>query len=268
MTSTSLPKASTLFSLSSHNWLRWTSRFWFGVTALGQLGFIAFILAFYGRTTLSGNFANWNVKPKIDGYIAGDDIGNLVFITHVLMASVITGAGLLQLVPYIRQTHPRLHRWSGRVFISLSMICAITGIGLTWIRGSHISLSSAVAVTINGLLILVFGTLALRTALVRRFKEHRRWALRTFMVVSGVWFFRVLMMAWAIMGRGTFGLAGDVQLVVDQSLNSAAISSHLRFSSYIFARNVLTPKAFEREQALQLQLQRLLWPSEFSALSQ
>jgi hypothetical protein len=34
--------------------------------------------------------------------------------------------------------------------------------------------------------------IALRYAIARKFDVHRRWALRTFIVVSGVWFKRVL----------------------------------------------------------------------------
>ena len=52
---------------------------------------------------------------------------------------------------------------------------------------------------------MVFATLALRYALARDFKTHRRWALRLFMVVNGVWFFRVGLMFWIAVNQGPVG---------------------------------------------------------------
>jgi hypothetical protein len=87
--------------------LRWSSRLWFVVAAVGQAAFIGFILAFYGVRTATGNFAGWNDKPLIDGYIKGDrTTGNFVFAAHVLLASVVTLAGLMQLIPATAPQRP------------------------------------------------------------------------------------------------------------------------------------------------------------------
>ena len=67
-----------------------------GLTSFGQAAFVGFILAFYGTRTASGDYAGWNDKPLIDGYVAGDQTGNVVFAAHVLLASVVTLAGLIQ----------------------------------------------------------------------------------------------------------------------------------------------------------------------------
>jgi hypothetical protein len=55
-------------------------------------------------------------------------------------------------------------------------------------------------------LIISFGLLAWRAAMARDFVAHRRWALRTFMVASGVWFMRVGYMAWLILNQGPAGI--------------------------------------------------------------
>ncbi len=44
--------------------------------------------------------------------------------------------------------------------------------------------------------------MALRYALARNIDAHKRWAVRTFIVVSGVWFFRVGLMLWKERGLG------------------------------------------------------------------
>lgn len=210
--------------------LQASARFWFAVTLIGQLAFVGFILAFYGTRTFSGNFAAWDDKPTIHAFEAGDLIGNLVFITHVLLAAVITVSGLIQLVPGIRKTRPKLHRWSGRIFILLGMIGAVSGIWLTWVRGSQVSLDSALAVTLNGVLILWAGGMAWRQALRRKFADHEKWALRAFMVISGVWFFRLFIMAWSVLGRGLLGLPSSSQAIADPILE---------FGSYLLPLLVL-----------------------------
>lgn len=190
--------------------LRWASVLWFVVAAVGQAAFIGFILAFYGVRTATGNFAGWNDKPLIDGYIKGDDLGNVVFAAHVLLASVVTLCGLMQLIPGLRRGWPRLHRWTGRTFLGLAIFMALSGAGLSVVRGTYLSVISAVAILINGLLILIFAGLAWRHAVKRRFAEHRLWALRTFMVVSGVWFLRVGLMGWVVVNRGPVGMTKDM----------------------------------------------------------
>lgn len=181
-------------------------RAWFAVAVLGQGAFVAFIAAYYGRRTLRGDFGAWNDKPLIDGYIAGDPAGNVMFIAHVLLAAVVTSGGLLQLSAALRARWPAVHRWNGRVYLAICAFLAVGGLWLTWGRGTHLSIVSAVAISIDAVLILLFGGCALVLARRRNFDAHRRYALRTFVVVSGVWFLRVGLMAWVIINQGPRGM--------------------------------------------------------------
>lgn len=190
--------------------LRWAGLIWFLVAAFGQAAFIWFILAFYGARTAAGNFAAWNDKPLIDGYIDGDHAGNFVFAAHVLLASVVTFAGLMQLVPPLRRRFPTWHRWTGRTFLVVACFMALSGFWMSLVRGTSLSAISSVAISINGVLILAFAGLAWRHAVKRRFDRHRIWAMRTFMVVSGVWFLRVGLMGWVIINQGPVGMTGDL----------------------------------------------------------
>lgn len=190
--------------------LRWAGILWFLVAAVGQAAFVGFILAFYGTRTAAGNYAGWNDKPLIDGYIAGDQTGNFVFAAHVLLASVVTLAGLMQLVPAIRRAFPALHRWSGRTFLVIAAFMALSGFWLTLVRGTSLSAVSSVAILIDGVLILLFGALAWRHAVKRRFDRHRIWAMRTFMAVSGVWFLRIGIMGWVLVNQGPVGMSGSL----------------------------------------------------------
>lgn len=190
--------------------LRWAGILWFLVAAFGQAAFIWFILAFYGARTTAGDFAGWNDKPLIDGYVEGDHPGNFVFAAHVLLASVVTFAGLMQLVPPLRRALPGLHQWTGRSFLVIACFMALSGVWLVVARGTYLSVVSAVAILTNGLLILIFAGLAWRHAVKRRFGRHRVWAMRTFMVVSGVWFLRVGLMGWIVINRGPVGMTDDM----------------------------------------------------------
>lgn len=205
-----IPSSSQLPSSAGATALRWSAILWFVVAAVGQVAFIGFILAFYGVRTATGNFAGWNDKPLIDGYIKGDDAGNVVFAVHVLLASVVTVGGLMQMIPALRRKWPGLHRWTGRTFLVIAVFMALSGVWLAVVRGTYLSVISAVAILINAVLILIFAALAWRHAVKRRFEQHRRWALRAFMVVSGVWFLRVGIMGWIVVNRGPAGMTNDM----------------------------------------------------------
>ena len=48
-------------------------------------------------------------------------------------------------------------------------------------------------------MIVIFSVLAWRTAMQRNFRAHRKWAIRAFLMVSGVWFFRVGYGLWILL---------------------------------------------------------------------
>ncbi|MGH8464227.1 MAG: hypothetical protein ACRER5_08770, partial [Pseudomonas sp.] len=54
-------------------------------------------------------------------------------------------------------------------------------------------------------LILWFVVMAWQSARKRAFDQHRRWALRLFLVVSGVWFFRIGLMLWLALNQAPVG---------------------------------------------------------------
>lgn len=186
----------------SKRWLRRSAQLCFAAIAGGQLLFLAFILAFYHPTTLGRRWPEWNSKPLIDGYVAGDHTGNSFFAVHVLLAAVITVAGLVQLLPAIRARAPAVHRWIGRTYVLTAAALALGGLWLVWVRGTYLNLVGAAGISMNAVLILGCAALAWAAARSRRIAEHRRWALRLFAVVSAVWYMRDGYMAWGIATGG------------------------------------------------------------------
>jgi len=170
--------------------LRGSAFFWFAVATTGQLAFVLYIAGFYGRAAARGDFERWN-QVLVGGYVPGGLAGNLVLAMHLLLAAVITLGGPLQLVPAIRRRWPRVHRWNGRAYMLTALLISLGGLYMVWTRGTAGGPSLRIGISLNGLLIIGAATVARRFARQRRFAEHRRWALRTFVLASGGGFFPV-----------------------------------------------------------------------------
>lgn len=174
-------------------WLKAAARFWFGVTVMGQLLFALYITMLYGGGAIRGDISVLDrVMPK--GHVPGDPVGNVTIIVHLFLALIIMLAGAMQLVPQIRRHAPWLHRWTGRSYISAASLASFGGLYLVWVRGTVGDVAQHIGSTLNASLIVLFGILAWRAARARNFVVHRKWALRLFLVASGVWFFRVGLM--------------------------------------------------------------------------
>jgi hypothetical protein len=193
-----------------------SARFWFVVAAIGQGAFIAFIALAYGSAAIRADFVAWNEPNHIVGYVTGDGFGNAAVISHVLLAGIVTTMGLLQMLPALRARWPKWHRWNGRAFVVIAMITAVSGLWMTWIRGARLSTLAPIGTTVNGMLILLVASYAWYLAINKRFVEHQRWATHLFLLVNGVWFLRVGMMAWFLLNQGprgnTAGMDGPFDL--------------------------------------------------------
>ena len=194
--------------LSGERALQIAVRFWFSVTLVGQALFVIHIMGFYGRALITGSYADVN-KMLAVGHVPGDGIGNIALGMHLLAAAVLSFLGVLQLWPRVRARAPRFHRWSGRLYLSMALVGALSALYLLMIRGHQPGTPLQHSISeLNAVLILGFAVIALRYALARDFAAHRRWALRLFLVVSGVFFFRIEVFAW-LMTVGPVGFDPD-----------------------------------------------------------
>jgi hypothetical protein len=203
---------------------------WFAVAAAGQLIFVLYILSLYGRSAVRGDLAAWNrVMPN--GHVAGDTMGNVALMVHILVAAIVTIGGPMQFVPRVRTSFPAFHRWNGRVYLLTVVVASITGLWLVWSRSQVGGVLQHVALSINAVLIVLAAALALRHALARQLAAHRRWALRLFLLVSGVWFFRVGLMFWIAVNGGPVGFDPE-------TFRGPALSA-LQFLQYLLPLAVL-----------------------------
>lgn len=214
--------------------LKFSAQFWFLAAATGQWIFLYYIVAFYGGAALEGGATGEGA-----GIIAGDTLGNLALAAHILLSVVIFVGGPLQLIPQVRNRFPKFHRLTGRTYLLSAVGTSIAGLYLIWTRDIPGGLLMAVAISIDALLIIAFGALALRGALARDFVSHRRWALRLFMVVSAVWFFRIGFMFWMAINQGPVGI--DLETFTGPAVTFIAFGQYLiplaALELYFFARD-------------------------------
>ncbi len=177
--------------------LRGAGVLWFVPVLIGQWIFAYYISVQYGATAFRGDLPAWN-EIMHNGLIAGDLVGNIALMVHIAIAFVITIGGTLQLIPFVRNRFRAFHRWNGRIYVFIALLTSVAALWMVWTRDGLGTVVNDVAISIDALLIMAFAWMLWRTARARRFDEHQVWALRTFMVVSGVWFMRV-MYGFAIM---------------------------------------------------------------------
>jgi hypothetical protein len=181
-----------------------SARSWFVTVFAGQLIFAYYILMLYGRSMIKGDPEKWNTV-NAHFYVSTDKMGTFVFGLHVALAAVITILGPLQLIHALRIKAPRFHRISGRIYIFTAFLISIAGLYLTWVKGSVGGLFTAVAITLNALIIFLCAFQTIRHAINRNIALHNQWAVHLFAAVSGVWFFRVFLMLWLAVFRAPVG---------------------------------------------------------------
>ena len=124
---------------------------------------------------------------------------------HLTSAVIILLSGAIQLVPQIRRRAPLFHRWNGRIYMVTAFTISLAGLYMTWFRGTVGDLSQHIGQSLDAVLIMLCAVMALRYALARDFKTHRRWALRLFMVVSASLFIRAGIFLSFLLNHGPFG---------------------------------------------------------------
>jgi hypothetical protein len=191
---------------------------WFIPALIGNWVFAYHVAETYLVAALGGDYTGWTERLFV-GLVEGDIVGNVALAVHLVIAFIVSVGGPLQFIPQIRSGAPAFHRWNGRLYISAGILTSIAALYMIWTRDTFGPDSLEVSVSINGALILVFAAMTLRYAMARQIDIHQRWALRTFMVMSGVWFLRVMYATLAIVIPGptpgvTDDMSGPVNLVV------------------------------------------------------
>jgi hypothetical protein len=108
---------------------------------------------------------------------------------------------------------------------------SLAGLYMMWGRGTVGDLSQHIGQSLNAVLIMLSAAMALRYALARDFKTHRRWALRLYLLVSASLFIRAGLFLSFFLNRGPFGF--------DPVTFSGPFLTFLSFGQYLVPLAVL-----------------------------
>ena len=130
-----------------------------------------------------------NPAAELDAHFASE---RALVLTHILPAMLFMVLGPLQFVRSLRSRYPRVHRWSGRIFLAASAVIGISGLRLAF--GKTIGgLDEKAAIALFGTFFLISLSKALWHALRREFAKHREWMIRGYAIGLAVATIRPIM---------------------------------------------------------------------------
>jgi uncharacterized membrane protein len=137
---------------------------------------------------------------------------------HILFGSIAIITCSMQVWPWLRRHHPKVHRISGRIYVFAGVVpsgifalvvSVMSVIGPQGKIGNLLAASLWIAFTFAGLV----------AARRRRFQEHRRWMIRSFalctsIVLNRVWFV-LIVVALLPFQEGYY--AGDMDALIEDA---------------------------------------------------
>ncbi len=154
------------------------------------LVFGLYILVFYALAYVSGDTAQWN--KVLPGLYDAENTGSTAGIAiHFLAGGIILILGCLQLLPFVRERYPIIHRASGRVYVLACLLAAAGGLVFIALKGTIGGRVMDIGFTGYGLLMGLAAVQTARFARQKDFTRHRAWALRLFALAIGSWLYRM-----------------------------------------------------------------------------
>ncbi|WP_159942469.1 MULTISPECIES: DUF2306 domain-containing protein [unclassified Nocardiopsis] len=198
---------------------RWWQRPWILPLALFSLAFLLYSLPPY----LSLDPADARL-PSPEGLAWHYP----VLVTHIFGGSLLTLLVILQVWPWLRARHPAVHRWSGRLYV----FAGIPLVGVPALLISPVSstgFSTQISNALWAVLWLSFTALGYAMARRRRFARHREWMLRSFALLFGIAFDRVIIILLILLAMpGLESAYGG-----DEAVLAATIAPAASFLSWV-----------------------------------
>ena len=166
----------------------WTSSFIFGL----------YILANYAAAYFENDMLRWNnVLPEI--YDPSQPQASVGIGLHFAAGGLILLLGGMQLIDSIRSNYPRVHHWTGRLYIFLSLVAAIGGLSFIAIRGTVGGLVMDIGFSLYGILMFIAAVQTVRYAMARQLLDHQAWAWRLYALAIGSWLYRMDYGLWLVL---------------------------------------------------------------------
>jgi hypothetical protein len=171
---------------------------WHAIKSFNEFVRLPIALFVVFATILIVKSYHFYIPPKFNtGFLAGREtyffstpyaVG---FYLHIVGAPLALIAGTLQFSRTILKRLPKLHRTLGRTAI-ISTIGFATPGGLIMAFGTRTGSSAVLCFLVMNLLTAWFAWMAWRTAVARRFVDHRRWAWRCYLMLASAILLRII----------------------------------------------------------------------------
>jgi uncharacterized membrane protein len=160
---------------------------WLLVLAVGAY----FVLAYVSRYLQWDEATYGSFWPRVE-----------YFVPHVLGGLVAILAGPLQFWPRIRSRHPKIHRITGRVYLSAIVIGALGGMWLALTTAGPAPYAAGLfALALAWLLTSSMAFFAIKR---RDFVQHKEWMIRSYVVTFSFVTYRVFGVMMGPLELGTF----------------------------------------------------------------
>lgn len=167
--------------------LLWTVVIFLALVGMGAVARRTVVLLRPGATNSARNPA-----AALDAHFAEHRSLTLI---HILPSVLFMVLGPLQFYPRLRRSHPEVHRWSGRVFLTSSGVLGAAGLAMALgptIGGND----EKAAILLFGTFFLVALAKGLSHALRGEYREHREWMIRGYAIGLAVAAIRPIMGAF------------------------------------------------------------------------
>ncbi len=230
--------------------LGWIGRL-FGVATLAGLGWFGAYIALRASGATIKSFEQWqNLVAGLPMPTASEWIANLGIGLHFVMGTVLVLAWPILLSARIRSRHRKVHRWTGRIYVTAGFLAGAGGMSYIVTHGTF-SRAAAIAFSVWGAVMMLSSVMAYVHARARRFDRHRAWAIRLFAMVLGSWLFDIEIQAWT-------NWAGGIGMNADGASGPFDLAMLVLF----FVPNLLVAEFFIRNLHRRLVLPAgLKWPA-------
>jgi hypothetical protein len=230
--------------------LRWIGRL-FGLATLAGLGIFGAYIAMRAIGATVKNFEQWHnlvaglPMPTVSEWTANIGIG-----LHFVMGAVLVLAWPILLSTRVRTRHRKVHRWTGRLYVTSGLLAGVGGMSFILTHGAY-SRAASIAFSLWGAVMMLSAVMAYVHARAKRFDRHRAWAIRLFAMVLGSWLFDIEIQAWT-------DWAGGIGMNADGASGPVDLAMLYLF----FVPNLLVAEFFIRNMHRRLVLPgRLKWPA-------
>jgi hypothetical protein len=121
------------------------------------------------------------------------------FYVHIVSAPVVLLNGLILLSAYVRRRHGAWHRWLGRVQVVVLLLCVLPS-SVVMSRHAYGGWPAGLSFVLLSVATASCSVVGAVYACRRRFDQHRRWMLRSYVLICSAVVLRLI--------SGTAGLVG------------------------------------------------------------